>query len=305
VIAAIALGAVFYTFSDLAGAPTYVLYAAGIIIGYFAGRMLLERTVRVFHKKALLGIGLLGLVLAGSMGLTYLDPIGIGKYVPELDQVKSAVICGSDKYYLYEDPYKYNRFEITDPKELADLQDFHRELYENMPDSGSTGMYDVCIRYTLKDGSQVKRTYQVVKDSEMGDRVAQYFSDARYVFQVEDPAILYDLFSSVNIRQQNWENGYVGETVTLTKDKEAVKGLLDAILADCADGKMAQVWLLHNGTEAKYYVEFEISDLMLTMHYDKYRLSSLRIWEGCTNTISYLEQIFAEKEDELIVGGYK
>ena len=303
----IAVGTVLYSFSEMINQPSYFLYGAGIAIGFFTGQMLLNRTVRVFYKKSWLAFCVLAAVLAGSMTLTWMDPLGVRRWVPELDQVESAVLCGADKYYLYENTYEFIPFEMSDPDELAKLQDFHRELYSKKPDSRNSGTYDVSIRYNLKDGRQVKRTYKITNGSALSDRAEMYFSDARYVFQVDDPAVLYEIFAAVTVRLQGWDSsGDKYESFSLqSKDNTEIKGLLDAILADCAAGKMAQSWLYYNGSEQNYYVEFEMSDSPYDALVDKYHVGSLRIRGDATNTISYLNHLYSAHKDDVQNEAYK
>lgn len=297
VIYTIAVGALFYTFSDLFGAPTYVLYAAGIIIGYFTGRMLLDRTVRVFYKKSILGFVLLAVTLVVSMVLTWADPLGIGRYVPALDRVKSAAIYGADKTYVYSEAYQYNRFEITDKDEIVKLQSFHKKIANLRP--SNAGQYDVRIRYTLTDGTTVNRYYQLDFNSPLAEEAKVWFSDARYIFQVDDPEVLYSLFNVFNV--ENFESERY-EGFVQSKDQEQLKGLLDAILADCAAGNMAQTWWLHKDNAEKterYVVGFELRNQTLEESYEQYRFRSLSIYSDCTNTLAYLREFCNQRKDNL------
>ena len=87
----------------------------------------------MFNKKSFLGFGILMAILAGSMALTWLDPVGIGRWVPDLEKVESAAIYSTEKNYVYSDTYQYNRFEITDKEEIAQLQEFHTILANTRP----------------------------------------------------------------------------------------------------------------------------------------------------------------------------
>lgn len=295
VVYTIAVGALFYSFSDLFGAPTYILYAAGIIIGYFTGRMLLDRTVRVFYKKSILGFVLLAVTLVVSMVLTWADPLGIGRYVPALDRVKNAAIYGTDKTYVYNESYQYNRFEITDPEEIAKLQDFHREIAKDRP--AGPGQCDVRIRYTLDNGTVVNRYYQLDFNSPLAEEARVWFSDARYIFQVNDTEVLYTAFRAFNVDNfdGSWKESFVHST-----DKEQLKGLLDAILADCEGGNMAQVRWLHEDDEKyfeRYAVGFELADKTIEESYEQYRFRTLSIYNDCTHTIAYLNELSHQKDD--------
>ena len=299
IIYTIAVGAVFYSFSELINQPSYVVYAAGIAIGFFTGQMLLNRTVRVFDKKSWLAFGLLAVVLSGSMVLTWLDPMGIGSYVPPLDKVESAAIYGPDKVYVYHGLYQYNTFEMTDAEEITKLQTFHEKLADNRPTGSSN--YDVNIRYKLTDGTEVNRYYRMDFHSPLAEEANIWFSDPRYIFQVDDTDILYDLFSAFNVDMHYYEDEDKDRTKPLffqSKNPEELRGLLDAILADCAAGKMAQAWNFHRGEDSKYGIGFELKNATLEESFEMYRFRSLSIYSDCTNTVAYLDKLFAQLPDD-------
>lgn len=349
----IAVGAVLYSFSAMINQPSYVIYGIGIVIGFFTGQMLLGRTVRVFHKKSWLAFGVLVVMLSGSMALTWLDPMGIGSYVPPIDKVESAAIYGPDKNYYYYEEYEYDSFEMTDPEEIAKLQSYHKKLMDVR--SATSNNYDVRIRYNLADGTEINRYYQVDFNSPLTEEAGIWFSDARYIFQVDDPEVLYSLFSAFNVDRHKTVPSVVRPTGAPTaeptekptedptgtsaptqestvptegdfaaptgapetvptqpsviydeidnfflqsKDPEELKGLLDAILADCAAGKMTQSWNFHDGYDSDYSVGFELNEAVLKEDYAKYRFRNLTIYGDCTNTIAYLDKLFAELPDD-------
>ena len=295
VIYTVAVGAIFYAFSLLFDSPSYLLLAAGLIVGFFSGQMLLNRTLRVFNKKSILGFAVLTAVVAGSMTVTWLDLFGVGKWVPELNKVESVAIYGTDKNYVYSESYQYNRFEITEPEEITKIQALHKQLADARP-AEDTLVSSVRIRYTLKNGKEVNRLYQVNCGSPLGEQANTWFSDARYVFQVEDTDVLYDLFYAFNVDKYNYTTD---EPFFLqSKDETELKGLLDAILADCAAGKMTQNWMFHNSAKEQYNLGFELSDNIQSEDDGQYRFRSLTIYSDCTNTIAYLDNLFAQLPDD-------
>ena len=100
-VCTVGAGAFLYAFSGLVGNKTYLFLALGMIIGYFVGKMLLERTLKVFGKKSLMALGVVLLVIGSSLGLTWLDPLGIVTNVPKADNIEAAYLYGADKNYLY------------------------------------------------------------------------------------------------------------------------------------------------------------------------------------------------------------
>ena len=299
VICTIGAGCILYLFSDLFNSKSYLFLALGMVIGYFAGRMLLDRTVRVFGKRSFVGFGVLIAVLVGSMWLTWLDPVGITRYVPPTQNVESAVIGGADKGGIYStysmfgyvDSVKLESYEITDSEELVHLQDFHRQLIRYRPAAGDGTQCDVWIKYNLKDGRTVKRYYEVGRDTPLGERAGKYFSDMRYIFEVKDTAVLYNAFESVSIDSYT---GKVEESIKLT-DAQQITDLLDAIKADCEAGVMAQNWAYHEKSEEPYFLEFYMSDAAFEYGDWGYNHFHLRVWSDCTNTMAYLNQLKAQQ----------
>ena len=290
VVYTIAFGAVLYSFFTMMEQPSYVIYAIGITIGFFTGQMLLNRTVRVFEKKSLLTFAVLAVVLSGSMALTWLDPMGIGSYVPSLDKVESATIYGPDKGYYYYDEEEFDAFALTDLDEIKKLQQFHKKLANNRPEGDTT--YDVRIRYNLTDGTEVNRYYQVHINSSLAKEASVWFSDARYIFQVDDPSSLYSMFGSFSADSNKAEDIDSNKFYMNSTDPEQRKGLIDAILADCAAGKMTQTWAFHHA-DMEYSVSFDLVDEELEDTYGRHVLG-VSIYSDCTNTVAYLKNLFAE-----------
>ncbi len=303
VIYTVAMGAVFYAFSEVIGTPSYLLMALGLAVGFFTGKMLLGRTLRVFGKKSVAAFALLLAVIAGSLVLTKLDIFGITRYVPEADQVESAAIYGTDRISVYRDNNGYERFEITDREELLQLQDLHGDLVKAGPVPQNEYSCKVMVQYWLKDGTSIKRTYWVDTRSSEGQGVKRWLSDARYIFQLNDPQMLYDLFERFYV---NWSADKYGEymdgtTETDSSNKEQLDGLLDAILADCAAGNMAQEWAFHLKSDYnEYSVETYQVELLAdeaaydNLLYDTYRFRYVAIWRDSVNTNAYLDGLFQE-----------
>lgn len=282
VIFSVGAGAVLYAFSDLIDSKSYVFLAIGLVIGYFAGRMLLGRTLRVFNKKSLVGFAVLVVVLAGSLGLTWLDPLGVSGSVPNIDEIEWAAVF--DNGYIFEGSNSQPRFEITDSREIAKLQSFHRQLIDRKDEPNSGHTETVQIQYKLHNGKTVKRYYEIPHEGELAEQAKVFFSDMRYLFKNNSVDRIYASVAEVNI---NWytetenENGH-------TTDKEILKGLLDAIKADCEAGKMAQNWLQHKG-EGEYHLSFTLKQEDDGDYWRKW--CDLYITEQCTNTVAYLKTV--------------
>lgn len=285
VIFSVGAGALLYAFAELMDTPSYIFLTVGLVVGYFAGRMLLGRTLRVFHKKSLIGLAVLAVIFAGSLGLTWWDPLGISGNVPNVDEVQWAAVF--DNGYIYEGSNSRAHFEITDSREIAKLQSFHKELLNRKGQSNSGHTNTIQIYYKLKNGKTVQRYYEIPHEGVLAEQAKMYFSDVRYLFKTNDPETLYKTLGEVTI-------GYYTETTyeaENTSDRQILTGLLDAIKADCELGVMAQNWLHHDG-KGEYHLSFTIKS-----QDDSYfhKWADMYITDDCKNTVAYLETILPLK----------
>lgn len=283
----IGVGMILYVFSTIFGDISDLFLVVGLIVGYFTGRMLLGRTLRVFHKKSFIGFAVLVILLAGSMGLTKLDPIGVSSRIPDINDVESVALYDSSKSYIYRSDFGYYCFEYTEEQDIAKVQDFHKQLLQ-AGDMGDAYDVEVQIRYTLKNGRKITRYYKVNPDSEIGSLAKKYFSDMRYLFQVNDPQMLDGWVYYVMA-----EGDREAETVKQIefKDVEQITRLLDSIEADSKAGFLAQRWPRDSGN--KYYLEFLLVDAA-TKDAQRHPSCSLYISEDCINTVAYLEAAFGQ-----------
>ena len=70
----------------------YVFLLAGLVIGWFACRMMIERGTRVFRLKNWYGLAALTGVLALRLVLTHFDVLGIESWMPKLEDVKTVTL---------------------------------------------------------------------------------------------------------------------------------------------------------------------------------------------------------------------
>lgn len=287
VILSIGAGALLYGFSELMDTPSYIFLIVGLVIGYFAGRMLLGRTLRVFNKKTFIGLGLLAVVFVGSLGLTWWDPLSVSGNVPNVDEVKWAAVF--DNGYIFNGSNSQPHFEITDSREIAKLQSFHKQLIERKGIANSGYTNSIQIHYKLKNGKTVQRYYEIPHEGALAEQAKLYFGDIRYLFKTNTPEMLYTSLGEVTIGY-NSETTYESEHTT---DRTILTGLLDAIKADCELGVMAQNWLYHDG-KGEYHLSFTIK----TEEDDYFRKwTDLHITDDCKNTVAYLESILPLKAE--------
>lgn len=215
VLYTLCVGAILYLIAELFGTNAeYVFLVVGLIVGFFTGWMLLEKRVRVFRKKRFFQLAILLVCFFGTIGITWLDPIGVTRYVPEKEQVKSVSIspysADGGVSSLATDKYVYQRgvIKLTDPEDVETILGVHGSCIENrfgfQKDGGASILtsytYIVSaatplhIRYELTNGAVVKRCYMVPKGSEASKALKPYYSSPEYVLGTENVG---DLLSRV------------------------------------------------------------------------------------------------------------
>lgn len=283
-----ALGVLLYSFGDLLGIyQHYGFLAVGILIGWFTGWMLLERTVKIFTKKVLTGLVVFCLIFTGSLGLTLLDPLDIVSYIPENEEISSANLYLQSDVYYYDTVDGWEGWQITDPEEITWIQQLHAEMLETEIDHNSEAI-TVYIRYEMKNGNYINRTYHISAENQVTQGLKRFFSDPRAVLNVGDFQQVKDNMRDITVYTLGGDKYLV-----LNSDTE-MQVLLDAIEADCNAGTMAQHDYFHSHCEYVAGVDIcwndvyqigEIGDI------SGIRGEHIVIYEDCLNTIAVLESL--------------
>ena len=267
-------GAVGYLFFSLfVGEENLLFLMVGMAIGWFTGRMLLERTVRVFRLKSLVGCGILLLAFFGSLILTWLDPIGITRWVPEAHQIKAVhLVTGGSRY----DYYKEGANRLTAAEDIEVALALHRYGIANKDaDYNGTPDIAVTIDYELKSGGTVSRYYTVDIPTVEGKALEKILSRADILFgeEVVDAESLAEQLVLIRVE---------GDDYVLTG--QPMIPLLEAILKDCAEGNMAQDWSFHPNADTVIWLSMQVKS---DTDYHQYR--DLRVYPSCRHTIQFLK----------------
>ena len=217
----------------------FLFYALiGCVIGWFASSMMVERTVKVFRKRAVwLGFAVWAVLLTGTvLGLRY-DVLGSRGRVPEAEQVASVEIW-TDNYYLSALNNSRDCVTLTDAADVNTIRTLQQnaiESWENRTD-GDGMRITVHICYRLKNGGTLRRVYDWISDEDCKAVAAIY---RRPGLAVE----LYDRILPDRITSAVLENAVVesdeeyGWYIT-TLDCTQPKALRAAMLADAAAGRL-------------------------------------------------------------------
>lgn len=249
----------------------------GVVIGFFTGRMLLRRTVRVFQPKAFLGLAALAVALLASFFLTWLDPVGITRWLPEVDQV-STVLVNPSAYYGFEivpedNIYFFNNSDLvlTNPEDIEAAIDLHRQILAGEGDTGNGHTTELTLRYILKNGSTRDRAYTIYVKSPPGQLLRNMLSSPEAVFGTGDK-------ETFLARVSGFDYGDF-EQVSL----ENPIGLVDALWQDAENGNLPQRWEFYS-VEDKTYVDY------LTIHLNSGKMIGIQLSLSAENTLDWLEE---------------
>ncbi len=259
-------------FSVFVGENNMWFLLVGMVIGVFTGCMLLERTVRVFHKRTWIKLGSIVLVFGASLLLTKLDPLGVTRWVPEKADVQSVTVyTGSSRNYLDQN------YAITDEATVEKLIAL-QEYGVNHRNEGFNGYVDTVLhlQYTLKDGRQVKRYYSIDVHTEAGKQLQSILSSPEMVLGMTAAEVAHlDNITSI-------QGVFEGEITDTAKIRE----LLAAIVLDCQAGTMAQDWTYHQNGNSQY-LSIEFAMERDGRRYYEYR--DVTVFNNCTNTRAWLD----------------
>jgi hypothetical protein len=249
----------------------------GMAIGWFTGRMLLERRINVFRPKAFVGLGVLVFVFYLSVSLFWLDPLGVTRYVPQADQVHSVMVApyASDYYY------RQNSALVTDPAQIEKITQIHQDLVDARQEDKSKMM--LRVRYTMKTGVEVERTYYLDAQSENGQWMKNIYSSLEVVLggsvpeRLAQTARYIEVYGYYEKTDPDWEGRGRFEL-----KNEDFAGLIDAVAMDCKAGNMSQIWDYHADEE-------QLAALGIEFGSGSYR--EVQVWESCQYTVNYLQHM--------------
>ena len=160
----------------------YVLLfsCAGAFVGYFAGKMLLQKTVHVF-RSGWLGLGACCLALLLACGAAEFDLFGYSRYLPERSAVQAAGLTHYQSNGLYttqDDAFIQDVLNLhTAAVSEKSKQEHRRHAYQ----LGTDYTEQFYITYRMTDGTLTERYYSIV------------YSEA----DLEDPDSLISRFSAL------------------------------------------------------------------------------------------------------------
>ena len=277
------VGTFLYYFAELFGLESnYLFLAAGMLIGYFTGWMLLERTIKIFTKKILAGFAAFAVLFGGSIGLAVADPLGVQTYIPEAEKIESVSIYPTGNSYIYTMQRDYIGWYITDPAEISQVQQLHSQMLEEEKDKIAESVL-IDVTYRLKNGVTICRSYRVPAESDTAEDLSVFLSDVRAIFHISDWQEIVE-----NVREiQYHKNGDGSEYIDLNPDQQ--KAVLEAIRLDAEAGNMAQPSNLHRNETTVAFLDIMWMAQMTGGEGSRWEMA--RVFTDCENTLAFLESL--------------
>jgi len=165
---------------------------AGGLVGYFTAEILLQKTFRVFSRKAWAGYGVLAACLAALVLMMEFDVTGYERRVPAVADVASISVYGVDHLQ-----------KVESPELIADLTALHQSIVENKKEQealmrrsyepGVRNQAPILLRYIFKDGRTMERSYSIYCDGALWADPNSL--PRRYAALFNDPAVLEQLYA--------------------------------------------------------------------------------------------------------------
>ena len=269
-----------YTFTGL-DRENFLVLTTGLVVGWYIGKMLLERSTRVFTRRNFFGLAVLAAFFAVSLWMTHVDLLGIETRLPDAEKIKSVTFGGRvfeedadienflrlNRDALENRSENWGTFVLVDGEWIQYIDNNADRIDEENPDNRYTYVDAVNLTYELESGKQIRRRYNVWMDnqyvsSEAGRIAKEYLT--RWD-TVNSRTITVDgvELNRLDYVLQDVRGIYV-DFMDGQQDisEQEILGLVAAIQADCVEGHMAQSDYYHTGY---FRVEDEYSE---AGHYD-------------------------------------
>ena len=250
----------------------YVVLAVGLCVGWFIGKMLIERSTRVFRLQNWYGLGALAAALVLTLVCTHFDVLNIEERMPKFERIKSVAITTNytgtlatentpediqlalrlHEYALEDRADSTGGYVIGSNGEWVSYVDTNSDLIdEEDEDQPWRYVARVELSYELTNGNYVRREYNVWVDSPAGELTREYLNrwdviNSRYVtideVQHNRLDVVLDTFKSMYV-------GYIDEEdmPEELQNRETAESFIAAVMADAAEGNLAQHPYFHTG----------------------------------------------------------
>ena len=251
--------------------------------------MLLQRTVKIFKFKVFLKLAILLLALGASIFLTWLDPVGITRWTPEVEDVKVVQMDLSRD--IYENSNNY--LELREDADIRKIVEAHGNLVEDRSTNDESSRRTITIRYTMTDGRQVSRTYIMFSHTKAWRIVEALYNTPEQIMGYTDwesyISITDTVINGAELRYMcEHYDSYLSmdkETSYLKQYKAMKRSLLEAIRKDCESGAITQDL---DGDKPGNTLWIELEDHSGRDGIIRYR--TIDVSRECTNILQWMEE---------------
>lgn len=256
-------GFFFNSFQGMAAALLImVLLLIGAFIGYFAAEMLMQKSVRVFSGKWK-GYIVLCAILATLTMCFELDFFGVETRVPAAADVEFVDLMGE---------------KLREPENIEKVTELHRQIIshknENEAADKREGSFRIYLRYFLRDGRELYRSYNVPANEEARNSVTSDLGRYMGLVNVQEIIdnrikteipITEDTVSSFYIEWHVYDEqgNYESSSVRLTP-AQGLDFYENCLMPDAAEGRMGRFWPLSNenyyATASNVVIYFDLID---------------------------------------------
>lgn len=254
--------------------------------GYFAVRMIMCKTFRVFKRYMKSSLVLLSAVLACCLCIC-LDLFGYVKYVPDTEDISA---CS-----LYS--YGYSSYPI-DNKEM--VTEIHREILEKNDRTINQG-YQISVQYTLNNKAVISRHYAVERDGDLWNRIKASIN------KCWEENLMSSTYENMLVKSSVYNSEFrnLPDSLIFQFDRDASLEILNAIRQDVKDGNLDVVTAMGDVYDSDvdrwiniymYYGDGVSVDERTNLPLYS-STTSFRITPNCYNTINTINSLSIESSN--------
>jgi hypothetical protein len=161
------------------------IYGISLVVMWFVGQMLLQRSVKIFRKKTVLRFAVFAVSVSAVSGLLIWDPVGVTRYVPDTEQVQRVEITPYSLLVLESGGMRNHCIDSTDLEIIISVINIQKQMLKDGI-HGSGERRKCTIRYTLTTGEQVVREYTVYRNTQAWKSMSKLFSTPERVLGFAD-----------------------------------------------------------------------------------------------------------------------
>ena len=237
-----------------------VFLGFGLIVGYFVGQMLLQRTTKVFKPLAFARLGILLAAMVLAVLLVKWDAFGIVRWIPDPEDIASISL-------------NYDSVKVEDEEDFPLVLEVHRLAVEEGEAPLANERTYLPITYTLKNGRQVSRNYYVRTQSDAYQAMKKIYS--RVTAVLGEKAKDWERYLR-DIEEVRIENALL--------DAATARQVLEAVKKDCEAGTMAQQGKYHQAGSVLYLEIRSVDNNGL------YYYHNVAVYSDAVNTLAALKE---------------